>query len=64
MLRPIHLADNSRECCSLLSPLQMMFDRAENEKEESDVAYFNALMYAGEVVFEINSCGVGSGGTD
>ena len=35
-----------------------MFDRAENEKEESDVAYFNALMYAGEVVLKLTVAGL------
>ena len=35
-----------------------MFDRAENEREESDVAYFNALMYAGEAVMKLTIAGL------
>ena len=35
-----------------------MMDRAENEKGESDVAYFNALMYAGEVVMKLTVAGL------
>ena len=35
-----------------------MFERAENEKEESDVAYFNALMYAGEAVTKLTIAGL------
>ncbi|MYB62815.1 MAG: ATP-binding protein [Gemmatimonadetes bacterium] len=37
----------------MLLPIKMLLARAEIEKKESDVAYFNALMYAGEVVLKL-----------
>ena len=47
-----------QECCPLLKPMQMMFDRAENEKSESDVAYFHGLMYAGEMMMKLAVAGL------
>ena len=45
-------------CCLLLKPIKVMFDHAENEKSESDVAYFNALMYTGELVMKLAIAGL------
>ena len=42
----------------MLKPIKAMFDRAENEKSESDVAYFNALMYTGELVMKLAIAGL------
>ena len=42
----------------MLNPMQMMFDRAENEKSESDVAYFHGLMYAGEMMMKLVVAGL------
>ena len=42
----------------MLKPIKAMFDRAENEKSESDVAHFNALMYTGELVMKLAIAGL------
>ena len=42
----------------MLKPIKEMFDRAENEKSESDVAYFNALMYTGELLMKLAITGL------
>ena len=42
----------------MLNPIQQILYRAENEREESDSAYFDALMYAGEMVFKLAIAGL------
>ena len=42
----------------MLKPIQKMLDQAENEKSDSDSAYFDALMYAGEVVMKLTVSGL------
>ena len=42
----------------MLTPLKKMLDRAQSEKEESDAAYFDALMYAGEMVVKLVAAGL------
>ena len=42
----------------MLKPIQRMLDQAENERSESDVAYFDALMYTGEVVMKLVVAGL------
>ncbi len=42
----------------MLDPIQQILNRAENEKEESDSAYFDALMYAGEMIFKFSIAGL------
>ena len=42
----------------MLDPIQQILNRAENEKEESDSAYFDALMYAGEMIFKFAIAGL------
>ena len=42
----------------MLKPIEAMFNRAENEKSESDVAYFNALMYTGELLMKLAIAGL------
>ena len=48
----------------MLAPIKMMLDRAENEMSESDAAYFNALMYMGEVVMKFTVAGLVAGVQD
>ena len=42
----------------MLAPIQSLLDRTENEKLESDVGYFNALMYMGEAVMKFAIAGL------
>ena len=42
----------------MLDPIQKILAHAEEEKEESDTAYFHALMYAGEMVFKLAVAGL------
>lgn len=46
------------EAQSLLDPIQKMLARADTEKEESDAAYFDCLMYTGELVFKLAVAGI------
>ena len=42
----------------MLLPVKQAFDRAEIEKNESDSAYFHALMYAGEIALKLTVSGL------
>ena len=42
----------------MLNPLSEMLDRAEREREDSDSAYFGALMYAGEMLVKLVVAGL------
>ena len=42
----------------MLNPLTEMLDRAEHEREDSDSAYFGALMYAGEMLAKLVIAGL------
>ncbi len=42
----------------LLTPLAKMLERAQREKDESDAAYFDALMYAGEMAVKLVGAGL------
>ena len=42
----------------LLAPIEKMLAQAENERMESDAAYFDALMYAGEGVMKLAIAGL------
>ena len=46
------------EVSPVLAPLQSMLERTEKEKLESDVGYFNALMYMGEAVMKFAVAGL------
>ncbi len=47
-----------RRRCPLLAPIEKMLRQAENERAESDAAYFDALMYAGEAVMKLAVAGL------
>ena len=42
----------------MLDPIEKILQQAETEKEDSDAAYFDCLMYAGEFVFKLAVAGI------
>ena len=48
----------------MLKPITMMLELAESEKEESDAAYFNSLMYLGEMATKLTVLGLLAATTD